>query len=312
MSSAQALPPPPGPHTGRPYRGLEPAGPSRSLLWALGLSLGLHAFLLSWRSADPESFNRVFQDTPLEVILVNARSERRSSDVRALAQTHLDGGGDTLEIRIASQPLPAGATDNPGDVLLERQRQLQALQSQQMRLLSQLREELDRLTQADGDGARHALEKAQREERRQLLSTHLAQIEQRVQQSQSGPRKRYISPATRETVYALYYDRLRRLIEHRGTLDFPQFNGEKLYGKLTMVITVDQQGQILSAEVTSSSGLRQLDEQARAIVYAAGPFEAFDARMRQQADQIVMVSRFMFSRDDNLSTRVLAPQTDRP
>lgn len=307
MSDTLALPSH-SPVSGANLRG----GLSRTLLWALGLSLAVHASLLTWRSADPESFNRVFQDTPLEVILVNARSDDSSADARALAQVNLDGGGQTLQIRMSSQPLPAAPEANAGDVLRERQRQLQDLQSQQMRLLSQLREELARLSQADGDAARNARDREQREQRRQLLSNHLAQIEQRVQQTQGGPRKRYISPATRETVYALYYDRLRRLIEQRGTVDFPEVNGQKLYGKLTMVITVDQQGRVVSTEVASSSGNPLLDERARAIVLAAAPFEGFDARMRRQADQIVVVSRFMFSRDDTLATRVLAPETDRP
>ena len=39
----------------------------------LALSALVHAGLLTLRIVDPESFNRVFQDTPLEVILVNAR-----------------------------------------------------------------------------------------------------------------------------------------------------------------------------------------------------------------------------------------------
>jgi protein TonB len=34
--------------------------------------------------------------------------------------------------------------------------------------------------------------------------------------------------------------------------------------------------------------------------------------MRRQADQIVVVSRFKFSRDDTLETRVLAPQSGQP
>ena len=37
---------------------------------ALGVSVAVHAALLSVRFIDPEGFNRVFQDTPLEVILV--------------------------------------------------------------------------------------------------------------------------------------------------------------------------------------------------------------------------------------------------
>ena len=48
--------------------------PSLSTLQlALSASVLLHAVVLSVRFVDPEGFNRVFQDTPLEVILVNAK-----------------------------------------------------------------------------------------------------------------------------------------------------------------------------------------------------------------------------------------------
>ena len=43
---------------------------------ALGVSVAVHAALLTVRFVDPEGFNRVFEDTPLEVILVNANTQR--------------------------------------------------------------------------------------------------------------------------------------------------------------------------------------------------------------------------------------------
>ena len=54
---------------------------------ALGVSIAAHALLLTVRFVDPESFNRVFQDTPLEVILVNAKSEEKPDKATAIAQT---------------------------------------------------------------------------------------------------------------------------------------------------------------------------------------------------------------------------------
>ena len=39
---------------------------------ALGLSVLAHAALLAVRFVDPQTYNRVFEDTALEVILVNA------------------------------------------------------------------------------------------------------------------------------------------------------------------------------------------------------------------------------------------------
>jgi protein TonB len=269
--------------------------PHRTLLWTLGISLALHLTLLTLRFAAPQTFNRIFQDTPLEVVLVNARSNEQPKDAQALAQVSLAGGGNVTEVRMSGSPLPAAITNESGADITDVQRKIEALKVQQMRLLTQLKMEL-----AD-------LSHDAREERRQQLTRQLAQIEQRVEQTQGTPRKRYISPATKETVYALYYDKLRRNIETQGTQNFPQANGEKLYGKLTMVITIGSRGELLQTEVTSSSRNPLLDERAVAIVRSAAPFEPFDTKMRRQADQIVVVSRFMFSRDDTLSSRILAP-----
>ena len=47
---------------------------------------------------------------------------------------------------------------------------------------------------------------------------------------------------------------------------------------------------------------RLLDQRALAIVRAASPFGAFTAAMRANADQLVVTSRFRFTREDGLET----------
>jgi len=132
----------------------------------------------------------------------------------------------------------------------------------------------------------------------------LAEIEERINQDNARPRKHYVSPATKQVAYALYYDTLRRKIEERGTRYFPASNsGQKLYGELTMIITVNTNGRVLATEVVQSSGLAELDRRAQAIATAAGPFGEFTEDMRKQADQLAVVSRFIFSRDNILQTR---------
>ena len=59
---------------------------------ALGVSIAVHVVLLTVRFVDPERFNRVFQDTPLEVILVNAKSNEKPDFAKAIAQASLAGG----------------------------------------------------------------------------------------------------------------------------------------------------------------------------------------------------------------------------
>jgi protein TonB len=148
---------------------------------------------------------------------------------------------------------------------------------------------------------------AEREEKRRQLMNILAEIEKRISAENERPKKRYISPATREEVYALYYDRLRRKIENQGTTAFPAFAGQKLYGALTMALTVNADGQLLATEVMQSSGNLTLDRQAQSIAVRSAPFGRFTPEMRRQADQIVVVSRFTFTRDDTLQTQLNQP-----
>lgn len=283
-----------------------------TLAWALGVSLALHAALIAWRFADPESFDRVFEDTSLEVVLVNARSDSAPERAQAIAQVRLAGGGQTPSSQRARSPLPPADSHESGTDISAMQRQIDALKLQQMRLLTQLQQELSALTQDHAGENAKAPERQARPERQQQLTRQLAQIEQQVEKTQGGPRKRYISPATQEAVYALYYDKLRRTIETRGTLNFPQVGGRKLYGQLTMVITVDGRGRLVRTEVAQPSGQPLLDQRAVAIVRSAAPFEAFSANMRRQADQLVVVTRFQFAQDGTLATRMLAPERRQP
>ena len=273
---------------------------------ALGVSIAVHAGLLSLRLANPEAFERAFKDTPLEVILVNARSSEKPVQAQAVAQAQLAGGGEAEKGR-ATSPLPASALVELGESSEESHRQIEDLQEQQQQLLAQIRRDIALLPPPDPRrDPGNPKEREQEERRRQLLKL-LAEIEKRINEENARPKKRYISPATREEVYAMYYDSLRRKIEERGTRDFPEYQGHKLYGELTMNVTIDARGHVVDAEVVRPSKSKQLDKRAIAIVRAASPFGNFTPAMHKQADQIVITSRFRFTRDEGLETTLSAP-----
>ncbi len=271
---------------------------------ALGLSIALHAALLTVRFVNPEGFNRVFEDTPLEVILVNAQSNERPDKATAIAQASLAGGGEADKGR-ATSPLPPSAVARIGDTTEEDRRQIEALKEQQNLLLAQVRKQLASMPPPDLASVNPSPQSVEREARRQALVKILAEIEKRINEENARPKKRYISPATREAVYAIYYDGLRRQIEERGTSSFPEVGGRKLYGELTMIITVNFSGEVLQTEVVQSSGQPVLDRRAQAIVSSMG-YGRFSDAMRRQADQIVVVSRFRFTRDATLQTQQMA------
>ena len=270
---------------------------------ALGASFAVHAVLLTVRFVDPEGFNRVFQDTPLEVILVNAKTNERADKAQAIAQTSLAGGGEAAKGR-ATSPLPPSALTSMGDSAEDAQRKIDAMQEQQTMLLAQLKRQLAALPPPDPKQPTTTPEAQAREEKRRQLIKLLAEIEKRINEENARPKKRYISPATREEVYAVYYDSLRRKIEDKGTQNFPQLAGNKLYGELTMIVTVNFDGRVLETEVVESSGNIALDKRAQAIARSAGPFGRFNDAMRRRADQIVVVSRFKFTRDEVLETKL--------
>ena len=219
---------------------------------ALFISFAIHGALLTLRIADPERFDRLFSDAPLDVILVNTRAKADAPDkAQALAQTQLAGGGELKSGRAAS-PLPTAATTSVGDMAESMQRQVAAMRKEQSLLLAQVKNLLAQLPPPQPQKSK-AEQEAVEQKRRQLLKL-LAEIEQRINQDNARPRKHYVSPATKQVAYALYYDTLRRKIEDRGTRYFPATNsGQQLYGELTMIITVNTDGRVLATEVVIRS-----------------------------------------------------------
>ncbi len=270
---------------------------------ALGASALVHAVVLTTRFVDPESFNRVFHDTPLEVILVNAKSNEKPDAAKAIAQVSLAGGGE-LEKGRATSPLPPSAFTNFGEAAEDAQRKTEALQEQQTQLLAQIKKQLASMPPLEPKLPVNDPAQAEREEKRRQLIKILAEIERRINEENARPKKRYISPATREEVYAIYYDSLRRKIEDKGTSNFPELAGRKLYGELTMIVTVNFDGRILATEVVETSGNLTLDRRAQSIVRSIGSFAKFTDAMRHKADQLVVVSRFKFNRDETLETKL--------
>ena len=302
-STKATRPPPP---KSRP----EPSAPPRRALQlkdfstlqiALGVSVAVHAALLGVRFASPEAFNRVFRETPLEVILVNAKSDEKPDKAQALAQTSLAGGGD-LDKGRATSPLPPSAFSVMGTASEDAQRKVEAMQAQQSLLLTTIKRQLAAMPPPDPSA--EGSENQAQEEMRRHLSEQVAEIERRISNENARPRKRTVSPSTRESAYAYYIDAMRRRIEARGTENFPELDGKKLYGNVGILITVNADGALLGVEVAQGSGNATLDRRAMAIVRSLANFGRFSAPMRQLSEQIQIPWRFKFNRDETLETQV--------
>jgi len=272
---------------------------------ALLISLGLHAALLTVRFVDPEGFNRVFKDTPLEVVLVNAAGEQAPDKPQALAQQNLAGGGETTGR--ATSPLPPTQHTEQGDALEETQRMIEQMQAEQQLLLTQIKKELSALPPPQAQPRTDSAQARAEEERRKQLTDLLAEIDKRIREENARPKKRYLSPATMKSADALYYSRFRTIVERAGTEHFPTYHGQKLYGELIMETWLNRKGDVVEAVVLRSSGNKTLDKLARSIVKQAGPYGNIPPEVSSGHDLLLIASRFRFTREAGLEATNQAP-----
>ncbi|MDO4796025.1 MAG: energy transducer TonB [Brachymonas sp.] len=323
-----------------------PKSPLAFALWltsplgiAASISLTLHLVVVPVAVSQlhrlaPSFYSRLLEETPLEVILVNAASDEAPSEAQALAQHNLSGGGNLDEKGVfATSPLlpsqreafgtelsptksqteteqpshsEKSAAETPGEA--PSLQDLAAMQRKQMDLLAQVKQQIDSLSAVVEQLPAGSAEAQELEKKRQLLLNAFGKIDRRIQEENSRPRRRYIAPSTVKGPQALYYDKLKTKIEEKGTANFPTHNGVKLYGELILRIVVNHDGRVIETRVMRSSGNRMLDRRAEAIAVSAGPFGKFDTALRRYTDELAVISRFKFERNNTLSTQVSTTQ----
>lgn len=120
-----------------------------------------------------------------------------------------------------------------------------------------------------------------------------------------------ITANTRDVAYALYYRALRKKVENFGLINFPQRNGVRLYGELTVRIPVYRDGSLFEKEggpgIERSSGNPALDKAALNIIRRAAPFGPFPKSTRSknaETDVWIIITRLKFTRDQGAQSQI--------
>jgi len=274
---------------------------------ALGLSLALHAGLLSVHFKFPEGMRWKQESAPLEVVLVNATSKPRPAKADVLAQANLDRGGTVEERRRAKTPLPVTEPRKPGKDLADAQRRQRSLEARQQELLAQTRPAQSAVPAAPPREP-GVEEPGAQPSGRDLADLTLAamrlqaQIERQIEEYQKRPRKKFIGANAAEYRFAQYEEDWRVKIERVGTLNYPAEARGKLYGNLRLTVTIRPDGSVDSIELDRSSGLNVLDAAAFKIVRMATPFAAFPPDIRRDTDLLVITRTWFFGQGDKIWT----------
>jgi len=273
---------------------------------ALAVSIALHLILLAVRFVMPQAALFKPPDSPLEVILVNAKSVDKALKPDAIAQFDLNGGGEHDQGRATSfLPRMPGVAD--GEVLKESQTAVQRLEAEQRHLVAQ---SADARTAVPPESPRRV--EASDVSPTTDLTTSMkaiarleAQVDKQTRDYNARPRRGYIGPTTRGTSYAMYYAQWKDKVERIGTLNYPAEARGHLYGDLTLRVTLNPDGTIYNdeVEVTRSSGSPVLDRAARRIVLLGAPYGRFSDELKRDYDIFEIFSTFRFTKGDALEMR---------
>ena len=288
-----------------PAYGLRSFLADKVLVMAMTVSIGLHITALAVRFVDPELFRVRSTDPPVEIILVNAKSNTAPGTVEALAQNNLDGGG-TNDAGRRTSPLPNSFEMRDGDSLEAARKNVQQLEEEQKKLLATLRESLQLraapLTQASAQPQSGSAD----DETNEQLARAQAEIAKQISDYQKRPRKHHFMPSASEYRYARYVEDWRARVEKIGNENYPNDARGRFYGALRMTVAIRKDGSVADAMIEQSSGSQILDRAARRIVQMAGPYPPFPPEIARDTDILEITRTWIFT-NDQLATRSAKP-----
>ena len=277
----------------------------RNLWIGIGVSLAVHALLLSIHFQFPDA-TRAFKDKALDIILVNSKTARKPAEAQALAQTNLDGGGNTDEDRRAKTPLPPSTQQKSGTELEQAQKRVQALEAKQQRLLAEAKAKRSVKPQKQAEEQPEHIETPSG---RDLASNALAmarlegEIAKNIDEYNKRPRRKNIGARTSEYRFTQYVENWRQKVERVGTLNYPEAAKGKLYGSLLLTVFIKSDGSVDKVEINRSSGHKILDDAARRIVTMAGPYAAFPPEIARDTDILEISRTWRFTSSNALETK---------
>jgi protein TonB len=265
----------------------------------------MHALLLTLHFSFPDT-SKAMRDKALDIILVNARSEKKPNEAQALAQANLDGGGNTDENRRVKTPLPPKPQQTAGTEIETMQRRVREIEVAQKKMLTAAK------TARAVAAARNAEEQPtpvtslsglDLAESARAMARLEGEINKSVDEYNKRPRTRFIGARTKEYRFAQYIESWRQKVERIGTLNYPEEARGKLYGSLVLTASINHDGSLNRVDINRSSGYKVLDDAARRIVRMAAPYADFPPDIRRDTDILEITRTWYFTQGDQVSSK---------
>jgi len=273
--------------------------PGDRLGFTLFLALVLHLVLILGVGFRPGDARTEESLPSLDIILANTESPEVPDKADFLAQSNQKGGGNQEEKARPSAPVSADSPlDRPGlDERQQRRRRAHEVQIEHIYYINQREAErqIDRARRSKQAQPQQQSQDRINQQQREIASLQ-AEIRKMVEAYARRPREIVLTANTREAVEAGYLAQWVSRIEHIGNLNYPaEAEVNKIDGRLRLNVRINAQGRVIDAKISRSSGERILDEAALRIVRLAEPFAEFPPKLKEKADQIVIIRTWEFN-----------------
>lgn len=270
-----------------------------------GISLLVHVFVifgLTFTVPDLRELRNM--SPPLDVVLVNTKSQAKPAKADALAQHNLDGGGNTDAKQRAKSPLPAVTRDTETTELQQAKKRVAELEREAFQLLARVG-----ASQVDSAPTKVAPqptpEKAAAVDGTELMqrSLAIARLEAQISKDwnayQERPRRKFVGARTQEYRFARYIEDWRQKIERIGELNYPQAaRDQRIYGSLTATVSIRADGSLERVQIDRSSGNKVLDDATVQIVKLAAPYAALPPDIARDTDVLHISRTWTYTRAD--------------
>ena len=112
----------------------------------------------------------------------------------------------------------------------------------------------------------------------------------------SRPKKRFVS-GQEAGEFQPYVTACLGKIQRIGVVNYPEDARGKLYGSVLVTFTLARNGQLEQVVIERSSGHKVLDDAIIKAIKLSSPFPAFPQDLPEQVDQLAVVQKFSFSKD---------------
>lgn len=266
-------------------------------------SIAFHLFLIVGLGFKLPSIPR--WDAPhnvMDVVLVNAKSATKPQKADALAQSNLDGGGNTDQKLRARSPFPTVDERDPSRELKAAETRMKRLEQEAKQLMTQMKSKAQvAAIEVAPEGASKDAEARDLVQKSLEIARLEAQIRRDYQAYQERPKRKFVGARASEYRFAQYVDNWRLKIERVGNLNYPQeAKARKLYGSLQLTVAIKADGEVEGIEINRSSGHKVLDQAAIRIVRMAAPFERFPENIKADTDVLHITRTWTFTRADQV------------